>query len=60
MYNGANTGELQKNLFGFIADDGTEYLSEKMTFEVGEWALVEFPFTLEAETTGKVSVGFVG
>lgn len=60
VYNGANTGELQKNLFGFIADDGTEYLSEKMTFEVGEWALVEFPFTLEAETTGKVSVGFVG
>ena len=60
VYNGANTGELQKNLFGFIADDGTEYLSDKMTFEVGEWALVEVPFTLEAETTGKVSVGFVG
>ncbi len=60
VYNGANTGELQKNLFGFIADDGTEYLSDKMTFEVGEWALVEVPFTLEAETTGKISVGFVG
>ena len=60
VYNGVNTGAVTKNLFGFIAEDGTEYLSDQKTFTVGEWATVEVPFTLAEETTGKISVGFIG
>ena len=60
LYNGANTGAVTKNLFGFIAEDGTEYLSDKTTFPVGEWDGGEVSFTLEEETTGKLSVGFIG
>ncbi|MBR1466798.1 MAG: chitobiase/beta-hexosaminidase C-terminal domain-containing protein [Bacteroidaceae bacterium] len=60
LYNGANTGAVTKNLFGFIAEDGTEYLSDKTTFPVGEWNGGEVTFTLEEETTGNLSVGFIG
>ena len=60
VYNGANTGAVTKNLFGFIAADGTEYLSDVKTFTVGEWATYDVTFTLDKETTGKISVGFIG
>ena len=58
--NGANTGAVTKNLFGFIAEDGTEYLSDKTTFTVGEWTTEEVTFTLDQETTGDLTVGFIG
>ena len=60
VYNGANTGAVTKNLFGFIANNGTEYLSDVKTFTVGEWATYDVKFTLDEETTGKISVGFIG
>ena len=60
VYNGANTGAVTKNLFGFIANNGTEYLSDVKTFTVGEWATYDVTFTLDEETTGKISVGFIG
>ena len=60
VYNGINTGAVTKNLFGFIAADGTEYLSDVKTFTVGEWATYDVTFTLAEETTGKISVGFIG
>ena len=59
VYNAKNTDAVEKNLFGFIAADGTEYLSDKKTFTVGEWETVEVTFTLETETTGNLSVGYV-
>ena len=59
VYNAKNTGAVEKNLFGFIATNGTEYLSDKKTFTVGEWETVEVTFTLESETTGNLSVGYV-
>lgn len=59
-YNGANTGNITKNLFGFIAEDGTEYLSETKSFTVGEWNTYEIAFTIEEETKGNISVGFIG
>ena len=49
-YNAANTGELEENLFGFIADDGTKYLSDQKTFAVGEWVPVTVTFTVDEET----------
>ncbi len=60
VYNAANTGAVTKNLFGFIAENGTEYLSDAKTFTVGEWKTNEVTFTLAEETTGKISVGFIG
>ena len=61
VYNGINIAPLSKNLFGFIANDNTEYLSEQKSFAiVGEWQNVYVPFTLENETTGKISVGVKG
>lgn len=60
VYNALNTGAVEKNLFGFIAADGTtEYLSDKKTFTEGKWETVEVTFTLETETTGNLSVGYV-
>lgn len=59
-YNGANTGNITKNLFGFIAEDGTEYLSETKSFTVEEWKTYEIAFTIEEETKGNISVGFIG
>ena len=60
VYNGVNTGVVKKNLFGLITEDGTEYLSDKTTFTVGEWETVEVAFTLEEATKGNLSVGFIG
>ena len=60
VYNGVNTGAVSKNLFGFIGVDGTEFLSSKSTFTVGEWETVDVTFTLEEPTEGVVSVGFIG
>lgn len=59
-YNGANTGAVTKNLFGFVAGDGTAFLSDQKTFPVGEWNTYEVAFTVDAETTGNISVGFQG
>ena len=59
-YNGANTGAVKKNLFGFITEEGTEYLSDQSTFTEGEWNTYEVAFTLDAETKGNISVGFIG
>ena len=59
VYNGAGTNAFTKSLFGFIADDGTEYLSDKKSFKVGEWETDQVEFTLYQKTTGKISVGFV-
>lgn len=59
VFNGVNTGAVEKNLFGFIAE-GAEYLSDVKTFAVGEWTTLEVPFTLAEETAGKISLGFIG
>ena len=58
VYNGGGTTAITKNLFGFIADDGTEYLHTANTFTVGNWTSLIVKFTLIAETSGKLSVGY--
>lgn len=60
VFNGANEGAVTKNLFGFRASGGTEYFSEQKTFTVGKWATYEVAFTLDQETSGNISVGFIG
>ncbi len=57
-YNTGGTTAITKNLIGFVADDGTEYLSTRTTFPVGTWTKDEIKFTLNEETTGYFSLGY--
>ena len=58
-YNAGGTGNIAKNLIGFIANDGTEYLSTAANFgKVGEWVNEVVTFTLTEQTNGKLSMGY--
>lgn len=57
-YNAGGANEVAKNLIGFIADDGTEYLGSTKTFPVGQWGKEVINFTLDAETDGRFSLGY--
>ena len=58
VYNGGGETAISKNLCGFIADAGTEYLATATNFTVGEWTMQTVKFTLMAETSGKLSLGY--
>ncbi len=58
IYNAGGTTALSKNLFGFIAEDDTEYLLSSTTYTVGEWTTETLSFTLAEETNGKLSIGY--
>lgn len=53
------TSAIVKNLCGFIASDGTEYLAETKLFPVNVWHKETIRFTLEEETSGVISIGYV-
>lgn len=57
-YNAGGTGEVAKNLIGFITDGGTEYLGTTMSFPVGSWGKETITFELESETEGEFSLGY--
>ena len=57
-YNAGGTGTIEKNLMGFISEDGTEYFGKNMSFETGKWIKEKITFTLEEETTGQFSMGY--
>lgn len=57
-YNSGGTVSIPKNLIGFIADDGTEYLCTNKTFPVGRWSTEEIEFELAEETSGNFSMGY--
>ena len=57
-YNSGGTQAIDKNLIGFIADDGNEYLFQQKTFKVGQWLKESIEFELEEETTGYFSLGY--
>ena len=52
------TTAITKNLFGFIADDGTEYLNTTTTFATNQWTTLTVNFVLSEDTYGKLSVGY--
>ena len=56
--NVGGAGNVTKNLIGFIADDGTEYLSANKSFAVGGWKSEVVTFTLTEQTNGKLSLGY--
>lgn len=57
-YNINGTLPIKKNLMGFVADDGTEYLSDKTSFEIGAWKKMTVKFTLDEGTSGNFSLGY--
>jgi hypothetical protein len=57
-YNSGGTTAIDKNLIGFITDDGIEYLFQQKTFKVGQWMKESIDFELEEETTGYFSLGY--
>ena len=57
-YNSGGTSAINKNLIGFIADDGTEYLCTNTTFPVGKWTTESIEFELYDETSGNFSMGY--
>lgn len=57
-YNAGGTTAITKNLIGFVADNGTEYLGTNTTFPVGKWTAEEVKFTLNEETTGYFTMGY--
>ena len=58
VYNAGGTGTTAKNLVGFIADNGTEYLAPNASYFEKDWELIVVNFTLEEETSGVLSVGY--
>lgn len=57
-YNTGGAQDVAKNLMGFIADDGTEYLSDTKNFKIGSWEKMTVMFELEEATAGHFSVGY--
>lgn len=57
-YNAGGTGNVAKNLIGFITDGGTEYLGTTMSFPVGSWGKETITFELDSETEGEFSLGY--
>lgn len=57
-YNTGGDKDVAKNLMGFIADDGTEYLSDTKNFKIGSWEKMTVMFELEEATAGHFSVGY--
>lgn len=57
VMNTAGTNALTKNLIGFIAEDGTEYLAKTKSYPVGEWTTEVISFTLDKKTFGQLSLG---
>lgn len=58
VYNAGGTTAYSKNLIGFIADDGTEYLGTSKSFTANQWTNATVEFTLDKPTAGRLSVGF--
>lgn len=57
-YNAGGTGAVSKNLMGFVADDGSEFLGEETTFAVGKWLTETIKFELDEETSGYFTMGY--
>lgn len=57
-YNSGGANAVAKNLIGFIADNGTEYLGTTTQFPVGKWSQDQVAFELEEETAGYFTLGY--
>jgi hypothetical protein len=57
-YNAGGTGEIAKNLMGFVEENGTEHLGTTKKWDVGKWMKDEIEFTLGEDTPGYFTVGY--
>ena len=61
-YNSTNNNGSGKfiatNLFGFVANNGTNYYAPSKTFAIGQWSTIAVTFNLIEETAGKISMGY--
>jgi len=55
--NGGTTA-FEKNLIGFVEDGGAEHYASTTQYAVNTWKYEFITFTLAAETTGKISLGY--
>ena len=59
VYNtGAGKNNMAKNLIGFIAEDGTEYLASAKVYPSNTWTPETITFTLDKVTNGVLSLGY--
>lgn len=58
VYNVGGEVAVTKNLIGFVADDGIEYLCCTKNYPVGVWMMEELLFSLDEETSGYFSIGY--
>ena len=49
---------INKNLFGFIADNGSQYLNTEKTFATNQWTNLTVSFTLAKAAYGQLSLGY--
>ena len=57
---GNSSGVITTNLFGFVEDGETTHYAPNNTFAIGQWSTIAVTFNLDTETTGKISMGYVG
>ena len=57
-YNAGGANAVDKNLNGFVAEDGTEHLGQIKQYPVGSWATETIEFELDDETDGYFSLGY--
>ena len=58
VFNSNGGTAISKNLIGFIEDGGTEHLATTTSYPVGSTKTETINFTLEAETSGYISLGY--
>ena len=58
VYNVGGMDAVSKNLFGFVANNGEEYLSTQTTFAIEDWTMLRVNLVLMETTTGKLSIGY--
>lgn len=60
VYNSkGGTSSISTNLFGFLEDGGTKHYATNKTFPVNSWSTMSVTFTLDEQTSGKISLGYV-
>lgn len=57
---GNSSKVITTDLFGFVEDGGTTHYAPNNTFAIGQWSTIAVTFNLDTETTGKISMGYVG
>lgn len=57
VYNAGGTDAIDKNLIGFVEDNGTEHYAKSTSYPLG-WTTETISFSVGGDTSGKLSVGY--